>query len=164
MKMSEIHGQRNFKASRLALPLAALLWLPGAATCAQAGIASAAPAGKPSTTAQSAAQWAMIAQYNAMLDMQKHLQVVVNNYDAQLDKLTAAMNQATGTQKIDDIATLVTKLVAQREQMHERMLAMQSEMLLRMAGEFAPAAQSSATRPMMNGAGSAKAENKQHQL
>jgi len=80
------------------------------------------------------------------------------------------MNKATGTQKIDDLAAVVNKLVAQREEVHQLMLAMQSSMLRQTAGGSAAAAQSSAGCPMMKGksglmgAGSAKAENNSHSL
>lgn len=148
MKTNEIHTPRIMKASRLALPLAALLWLPGMVISAQAGGSATEAAGKSSATVQTAAQCQMGAQCKTMMDMQRNLQAEIKNNDAQLDKLVAAMNKATGTQKIDDLAAVVTKVVSQREETQRQILAIQSRMMHQLAG-----GESTAVRTTMYGQG-----------
>ena len=47
--------------------------------------------------------------------------------EAELDKLVADMNSAASDKKVDAIAAVVTRLVEQREAMHERMQKMMTE-------------------------------------
>jgi hypothetical protein len=46
--------------------------------------------------------------------------------DAELDKLVAEMNSSSADKKLDAVAAVVTKLVQQREAMHEQMQKMMS--------------------------------------
>lgn len=47
--------------------------------------------------------------------------------DAKLDDLIAKMNAATGQAKIEQMAAVLTELVAQRKTMHGRMMSMNPE-------------------------------------
>ncbi|HTV62613.1 MAG TPA: hypothetical protein VMH30_08605 [Verrucomicrobiae bacterium] len=122
--------RRGFKSSRLVFPLAALLGLSGALTCAQAAETSGAPTGKES----SVAQCGFNAECKDVLSLQRDLRTEMKNDDAQLNKLLATENKAAGTQKIDAVAAIVNKLVADREQTHRQMLAIQSEIVHQVMG------------------------------
>jgi len=49
-----------------------------------------------------------------------------------LDALVATMNAATGQAKVDQMAALLTELVAQRKAMQSRMMSMQGDMMKQM--------------------------------
>jgi outer membrane murein-binding lipoprotein Lpp len=53
--------------------------------------------------------------------------------DAKLNDLVAKMNAASGTAKVDAIATVVSEMVAQRQALHEKMAAMHAKMQAAMA-------------------------------
>jgi hypothetical protein len=63
-----------------------------------------------------------------MAEMHQKMAAEMKAQDAELDKLVAAMNSATGEKKVDAIAAIVSKLVEQRKAMHEKMGAMHEKM------------------------------------
>ncbi len=63
-----------------------------------------------------------------MAEMHQKMDAEMKAQDAELDKLVAAMNSATGEKKVDAIAAVVNKLVEQRKAMHEKMGAMHENM------------------------------------
>ena len=63
-----------------------------------------------------------------MAEMHQKMDAEMKAQDAELDKLVAAMNSATGEKKVDAIAAVVSKLVEQRKAMHEKMAAMHENM------------------------------------
>ena len=76
----------------------------------------------------------MIPRGMKMMQMHKKMQEEMNAMDAETDKLVTEMNQATGQKKIDAMAALLTRLVAQRKMMNEKMGAMHTEMMQAMMG------------------------------
>lgn len=58
----------------------------------------------------------MMPMHTKMMEMQKA-------QDAEIDKLLATMNSATGEQRIDAIIAVLNKLVEQRKAMHTEMAA-----------------------------------------
>jgi hypothetical protein len=64
-----------------------------------------------------------------MMQMHQKMQEDMKAMDAENDKLVTEMNAATGQKKIDAMATLLTRLVAQRKLMVEKMGAMHSDMM-----------------------------------
>lgn len=63
-----------------------------------------------------------------MAEMHEKMDAEMKAQNAELDKLVAAMNSATGEKKVDAIAAVVSKLVEQRKAMHEKMGAMHKKM------------------------------------
>ena len=145
MKMNNARKMRSFKRSYLAWPLAAFLWAPGALSSATAAEASGTPAGKPATMGQTTAQCPMDAQCKAMMGLQTELK----NSDAQLDKLLAAMNQARGRRRIKAIEAVVNNLAAQREEVNQQILAMETDMTQATTAAKPRRTASSAACPMM---------------
>ena len=58
-----------------------------------------------------------------MMEMHQKMQDEMKAMDAESDKMVTEMNQATGQKKIDAMAALLTRLVAQRKMMNDRMQA-----------------------------------------
>lgn len=61
--------------------------------------------------------------------MQQKMEAEMKAQDAELDKLVADMNAATGDKKVDAIAAVVSKMVEQRKTMHEKMAGMHMDMM-----------------------------------
>jgi hypothetical protein len=61
--------------------------------------------------------------------MQEHQKMAaqMKTEDAELDRLVADMNAATGEKKVDAIVAVVTKLVEQRKAMHQKMSDMHGD-------------------------------------
>jgi len=64
-----------------------------------------------------------------MMEMHQKMEAEMKTQDAELDRLVAQMNAATGDQKVDAIAAVVTKLVEQRKWMHSQMGGMHKDMM-----------------------------------
>ena len=64
-----------------------------------------------------------------MMEMHQKMQDEMKAMDAESDKMVTEMNQATGQKKIDAMAALLTRLVAQRKMMNDRMGAMHADMM-----------------------------------
>ncbi len=72
---------------------------------------------------------AMMAKHEQMMsDMQ-----VMN---AALDQKVVAMDKATGPKKVDAMAAVIAEMVAQRKQMQQKMMAMQSGMMMHMGAHM----------------------------
>lgn len=63
-----------------------------------------------------------------MSEMHQKMEAEMKAQDAELDKLVADMNAATGGKKVDAIAAVVSKMVEQRKTMHEKMAGMHMDM------------------------------------
>ncbi len=63
-----------------------------------------------------------------MAEMHQKMEAEMKAQNAEVDKLVAAMNSATGEKKVDAIAAVVSKLVEQRKAMGEKMAEMHKNM------------------------------------
>ena len=68
-------------------------------------------------------------QARSMMAEREKMMANMQAMDQQLDELVAQMNSATGTAKIDAIASVLTTLVEQRQTMRSGMMGMQSQMM-----------------------------------
>lgn len=75
----------------------------------------------------------MMAKCQAMMAQHKAAMAEQQQADERLDTLVATMTRASGQQKTDAVAAVVTEMVTQRKAMHERMLKMQRGMMTHMA-------------------------------
>ena len=64
-----------------------------------------------------------------MMEMHQKMEAEMTAHDAELDKLVAEMNTATGDKKVDAVAAVVAKLVEQRKAMHSKMSGMHGDMM-----------------------------------
>ncbi len=64
--------------------------------------------------------------------MEQKMEAQMKAQDAELEKLVAQMNSATGEKKVDAVAAVVNKLVEDRKMMHAKMGAMHKNMHGRM--------------------------------
>jgi hypothetical protein len=64
-----------------------------------------------------------------MMEMHQKMQDEWKAMDAENERLVTDMNQATGQKKIDAMAALLTRLVAQRKTMNDKMGAMHADMM-----------------------------------
>ncbi|NOZ93862.1 MAG: hypothetical protein GXP47_03845 [Acidobacteria bacterium] len=87
----------------------------------------------------------MPAKCKAMMEKKKEMMAKCKMMDAKLDELAAAMNTATGQQKIDAMAALLNELVQQRKNMHTMMMQMQKGMMSGMMGGMSKDAKSKCT-------------------
>ena len=76
--------------------------------------------------------------------------------DASLDRKVAAMNSATGTAKVDAMASVINEMVAQRKQMQQKRMTMQQQMMQHMASHMMAGKQSMTNCPMMNSTSQSK--------
>jgi hypothetical protein len=148
MKNNRIHFTRGLRAC-LVLPLMALFWMPTMSTNAQSNELSTAQAGQHSMMGQGMMQSQMNERGKAMTGPQKNMQMEMKSSDAKLDKLIAAMNEATGTNKVDAIAAVINYMAGQNKEMQHRMLEMQSQMMQSTPVQKPAGAQSPESCPMM---------------
>ena len=81
--------------------------------------------------------WQGMGKHRAeMVEMHKKIAEQLKTEDAELDKLAAEMNAATGEKKIDAIAAVVNKMVEQRKAWHAQMGAMHEKMQEWMKGKM----------------------------
>ncbi len=66
--------------------------------------------------------------------MMQKMQADTKAMDDELDRLVATMNQATGSDKMDAMAAVITKMAQQRKTMDQKMAAMQKSMMQGMMG------------------------------
>lgn len=71
----------------------------------------------------------MMDRCRTMMGMHQKMTAEMKSADAELDRLLAEMNGSTGDKKIEAMAAILNRLVQQRKTMHEKMAAMQSQML-----------------------------------
>ena len=60
-------------------------------------------------------------EHRQMMPVHEKLQELQKTQDAELDKLAAEMNSATGEKRVDAIVVVVNKLIEQRKAMHAEM-------------------------------------------
>lgn len=109
--------------------LAATAWLGGQSQ--QPGTQQPHQHGTSTQTPQADA--GMMAKCQAMMAEHKQAMADQQKADESLDALVATMNRASGQQKADAVAAVVTEMVTQRKAMHQRMLKMQMGMMAHMA-------------------------------
>jgi hypothetical protein len=68
----------------------------------------------------------------AMMAKHEDMKAEMASMDARLDGLVAAMNAATGSQKVDATAAVVTEMATQRKAMRDHMMAMGPQMMQHM--------------------------------
>jgi hypothetical protein len=68
-----------------------------------------------------------------MMTMRRSMRAEQASADAKLNELVGKMNAASGEQKVDAIAAVVSEMVAQRQARHEKMAEMQGKMEAAMA-------------------------------
>jgi hypothetical protein len=73
-----------------------------------------------------------------MMQMHQKMQDEMKAMDDEAEKLVAEMNQATGQNKIDAMAKLLTRLVEQRKTMTEKMGTMHADMMKMMMEGMGP--------------------------
>jgi predicted metal-binding membrane protein len=74
-----------------------------------------------------------------MIQMHQRMLEEVKAQDADNDKLVTEMNQATGKRKVDIMASLLSRLVAQQKSMHKKMSSMHADMMQMMTGGISDA-------------------------
>jgi hypothetical protein len=93
----------------------------------------------------------MMAQCKEMMQKKEQMQSDMNTMDAKLDGLVATMNAATGSDKADATAAVVSELVMQRKVQRDKMAAMQSDMMQHMMQHMQMGKKSMMMCPMMKG-------------
>ncbi len=62
-------------------------------------------------------------KHRQMMPVHDKLQELQKTQDAEIDKLAAEMNAATGEKRVDAVVAVVNKLIEQRKAMHAEMTA-----------------------------------------
>lgn len=70
----------------------------------------------------------------AMMAHHQEMMAQMERSEAKIDSLVAAMNDATGNEKMDTMSALLEELVGQRKAMHEMMQQMHARMMQGMEG------------------------------
>ena len=91
----------------------------------------------------------MPAMCQAMMAEHSQMMAEVKAADQRLDGLVAKMTGATGQDKVDATAAVVSEIVAQRKTMHEGMMKMQQGMMSHMMAHMQAGKDSMAMCPMM---------------
>ena len=65
----------------------------------------------------------------AMMAKHEAMKAEMASMDARLDSLVAAMNAATGSQKVDATAAVITEMATQRKAMRDHMMVMGPQMM-----------------------------------
>ena len=71
----------------------------------------------------SAMPWMDKQKHREMMPMHSKMMEMQKTQDAEIDKLLAEMNAATGEKRVDAIVAVINKLVEQRKTMHAEMAA-----------------------------------------
>lgn len=93
---------------------------------------AAAPA-NPSSQQQTAAG-TMSDSCKAMMANRSQMMADMKAMDTALDQKVAAMNNATGSAKVDAMAGVINELVSQHKQMEQKMMSMNGGMMEMMGG------------------------------
>jgi hypothetical protein len=110
--------------------------------------AHAHPAGAKAQDAMAACKAVMADREQMMADMKAA--------DQRLDSLVAKMNAASGQEKVDAMAAVVTEMVAQRTAMRDGMMKMHQGMMSHMMEHMHAGKESMAMCPMMKHMGGMK--------
>ena len=97
-------------------------------------------------SAQPRNQMAGRGQMGMMAERQKMMADMVTE-QKKLDELVTKMNAASGQAKVDQMAAVITELVAQRKAMQSRMMSMQDAMMKQMMPQAQPGTVPPATEP-----------------
>src|SRR5437762_174607 len=60
-------------------------------------------------------------KHGEMMPVHEKLQELLKTQDAEIDKLAAEMNAATGEKRLDAVVAVVNKMIEQRKEMHAEM-------------------------------------------
>ena len=74
----------------------------------------------------------MMDECKAMMAKHEDMKAEMASMDARLDSLVAAMNAATGSEKVDATAAVVTEMATQRKAMRDHMMVMGPQMMQHM--------------------------------
>lgn len=101
--------------------------------------------------ADAKAQQGMVAKCQAMMAEHDKMMADMKAADQRLDALVAKMNAASGQQKTDATAAVVSEIVTQRKTMHAGMMKMHDGMMKHAMEHMQAGPQSMAMCPMMKG-------------
>jgi hypothetical protein len=104
---------------------------------------------KPMAMAKTTPESGMAAKCQAMLVDQEQMLTEMKIADERLDALVSKMNGASGTDKADATAAVVTEMVTQRRTMRDGAMKMQHEMMTHMTEHMQAGKDSMAMCPMM---------------
>lgn len=93
----------------------------------------------------------MMAKCQAMMAEHDKMMADMKAADQRLDALVAKMNAASGQQKTDATAAVVSEIVAQRKTMHASMMKMHDGMMKHTMEHMQAGTESMAMCPMMKG-------------
>lgn len=85
----------------------------------------------------------------SMMAKRDQMMAKMKSMDAALDQKVDAMNAATGSAKVDAMASVINELIAERKQMHQNMMSTQSEMMQHMGSHMTAGKDSIMNCPMM---------------
>ncbi len=119
-----------------------------------AGQATQAP--KHMAMAKATPDSGMAAKCQAMMADQEKMMTEMKAADQRLDDLVAKMNAASGTEKSDATAAVVTEMVTQRRTMRDGMMKMEDGMMGHMMEHMQAGKDSMAMCPMMKQMGGMK--------
>lgn len=91
----------------------------------------------------------MMEDCQEMMEKKQKMMAEIKTQDAELTAQVASMNSAPADKKLDLIAAVVTRMVAQRTVMHERMGKMQDGMMTHMMQHMQMGKESISQCPMM---------------
>ena len=107
-------------------------------------------------TAKAKPQADMAAKCQTMMASHEKMMADMKAADDRLDVLVASMNSASGTEKADATAAVVSEMVAQRRAMRDGMMKMEHEMMAHMMEHMQAGKDSMAKCPMMKSMGGMK--------
>ena len=93
----------------------------------------------------------MMAMCHEMMGKHEQMHADMKAMDAKLDAMVSKMNAATGVERVDALAEVVTEMASQRREMAMKMSAMQSEMMGHMMEHMKMGKKSMMSCPMMKG-------------
>ena len=114
-----------------------------------AGLAAQQPPSQPPQGTMARPQAGMAEKCKAMMAQRENMMAELKKADERLDSLVAKMNAASGQEKTDAIAAVVSEMVSQRKSMRERMVAMQERMMAHMGEHMQSGPGSMAECPAM---------------
>jgi len=92
----------------------------------------------------------------SMMAKRDQMMAEMKSMDVALDQKVAAMNAATGSSKMEAMASVINELVSQRMRKEQRMMTMQSSMTEHMGSHMMAGKSGNMNCPMMNTASTSK--------
>lgn len=114
------------------------------------------PMATPQAKAQTGMTADMSAKCQAMMADREKMMTEMKAADQRLDQLVAKMNAASGADKVDATAAVVTEMVSQRRTMRDGMMKMEDGMMAHMAEHMQAGKDSMAQCPMLKPMGGMK--------